>query len=149
MRWVEPGESNEGLLINALFIVFTIPIFLHIIFFLVLVVYKTKFKNIICLITFNLLSLISLILPIYYAFRFLIDVAKLINLTEKDYTTNNIEFNKLIEDKINNLNWRTFEYVTSSVLLLLSAIITIAVLVLIVIDNNNKDKDIINNEALI
>ena len=152
MRWVEPGESNEGLLINALFIVFTIPIFLHIIFFLVLVVYKIKFKNIICLITFNLLSLISLILPIYYAFRFLIDVAKPINLTEKDYATNNIEFNKLIKDKINSLKWRTFEFVMSSALLSASFIIVILVFVIIVQinkrnDNNNPNIDfpLVNN----
>ena len=147
MRWVEPGESNEGLLINALFIVFTIPIFLHIIFFLVLVVYKIKFKNIICLITFNLLSLISLILPIYYAFRFLIDVAKPINLTEKDYTTNNIEFNKLIEDKINNLNWSTFEIVMSFVLLLLTLINTIIVLIIIIIEKRKEKEDNIIESA--
>ena len=72
MSWKEPGENLDGLLINSLLIFFTIPVFLHIIFFLVLVVYKIKFKNIICLLTFNLLSLISLILPIYYIISLMI-----------------------------------------------------------------------------
>ena len=141
MSWKEPGENLDGLLINSLLIIFTIPVFLHIIFFLFLVVYKIKFKNIILLITFNLFSLISLILPIYYSFAFLIDIAKPINLTEKDYTTNNIEFNKLIKDKISDLNWRTSEYVMSFVLILLSLIITITVLVIIIIEKKKEKID--------
>ena len=83
-----------------------ITIIPHIIFFLLLIIYKTKYKSSKCfIISIDFASFISLFLPIVYSFIFTRIIIKPINLTENDYTTNNIDFNKLIEDKINNENF--------------------------------------------
>ena len=143
MQWKEPKTNMDGIFIIA-HIIFCIPQIPHIIFSLVLIVYKIIFKKYIYLIHFSLISLISLIFPIIYTFSYISEVIKPINLTEKDYTTNNIEFNKLIKDKINSLNWRTFEFVMSSALLLGSTIIII-ILVIIIIEKNKKNKNSFSN----
>ena len=67
-------------------------------------------------------------------------------------TTDNEEFNKLIKDKINIINWEANKKVTSSVFLSLSIIITIVVLLIIIIDKiiekikKNKDNNIPSTE---
>ena len=103
MEWKQPQENMDRMTIffHALLDITIIP---HIIFFLLLIIYKTKNKSSKCFIIFiDFTSFISLVLPIVYSFIFTKIVIKPINLTENDYTTNNIDFNKLIEDKINNL----------------------------------------------
>ena len=151
MEWNEPRENNDGLII-LYHLMLCIPLISHIIFFAALIAYRNNYKNIISLICFFVTSLISLIFPIIFSFILTKGVIKPINLTEKDYATNNIEFNKLIKDKINSLKWRTFEFVMSSALLSASFIIVILVFVIIVQinkrnDNNNPNIDfpLVNN----
>ena len=144
MEWNEPRENNDGLII-VYHLMLGIPLISHIIFFAALIVCR-NYKNIISLICFFVTSLISLIFLIIFSFILTKGVIKPINLTEKDYATNNIEFNKLIKDKINSLKWRTFEFVMSSALLSASFIIVILVFVIIVQinkrnDNNNPNID--------
>ena len=151
MEWNEPKENMDGIIILYHLMLF-IPLISHIIFFAALIAYRNNYKNIISLICFFVTSLISLIFPIIFSFILTKGVIKPINLTEKDYATNNIEFNKLIKDKINSLKWRTFEFVMSSALLSASFIIVILVFVIIVQinkrnDNNNPNIDfpLVNN----
>jgi hypothetical protein len=141
--WEGPKENLDGIIIFFHIIVIIPLIVLHAIFFIVLIVFKIKNQNIKSLITFNLISLISLIFPILFTFGFIENVIKPINLTEKDYTTTNIEFNKLIRDKIYSLNVRTVEFIISSAFLIVSAIITFIVLVIIIIEEKTKNNNII------
>ena len=136
----------DGLIILA-HIVLSIPLIPHIIFFIALIAYRNNYNNIKSLICFFVTSLISLIIPVIFSFILTKDVIKPLNLTEKDYTTNNIEFNKLIKDKINGLKWRTFEFIMSSALLSASAIITIAVFVIIIQTNKKNNNNISNIES--
>ena len=145
MEWNEPRENNDGLII-VYHLMLGIPLISHIIFFAALIVCR-NYKNIISLICFFVTSLISLIFLIIFSFILTKGVIKPINLTEKDYATNNIEFNKLIKDKINSLKWRTFEFVMSSILLSASLIIIIIVLVIIFQINKRNDNNISNIDS--
>ena len=145
MEWNEPRENNDGLII-VYHLMLGIPLISHIIFFAALIVCR-NYKNIISLICFFVTSLISLIFLIIFSFILTKGVIKPINLTEKDYATNNIEFNKLIKDKINGLKWRTFEFVMSSILLSASLIIIIIVLVIIFQINKRNDNNISNIDS--
>ena len=145
MEWNEPRENNDGLII-VYHLMLGIPLISHIIFFAALIVCR-NYKNIISLICFFVTSLISLIFLIIFSFILTKGVIKPINLTEKDYATNNIEFNKLIKDKINGLKWRTFEFIMSSILLSASLIIIIIVLVIIFQINKRNDNNISNIDS--
>ena len=147
------GSKNnyDNVAIVALILIISFPISIHIILFLILIINKIKNKNIICPIILNLLSLILLVPSIILIVDYFNDM-KPFNLTEKDYTTDNEEFNKLIKDKINIINWKASKMVTSSVFLSLSIIIIIVVLLSIIIDKKiekikeNKDNNIPKTE---
>ena len=138
MEWEEPRENMDGLII-VYHLMLSIPLIPHIIFFAALIVCRNNLIK-----CFFITSLFSLIFLIIFSFILTKGVIKPINLTEKDYATNNIEFNKLIKDKINSLNWRTFEFVMSSVLLSASFIIVIIVFVIIIKINKRNYNNISN-----
>ena len=144
MKWMGPREYPDNL-IMVIHLVLVIPLItLHIFYFILLIVYRVKNKSTCCLIYINLFSLFPLIYPVIFSLWYIGGVIKPINLTEKDYTTNNIKFNKLIKDKINSLNWRAFELIMSPVLLLVSVIITIIVLIIIIIEKKKENSNSIS-----
>ena len=152
ISWSEPKRNYDNVAIVLLILIISFPISIHIILFIILIINNIKHKNIICPIILNLLSLILLVPSIILIVDYFNDM-KPFNLTEKDYTTDNEEFNKLIKDKINSINWKAYKKETSSVFLSLSIIITIVVLLIIIIDKiiekikENKDNNIPNAEV--
>ena len=81
MEWKQPQENMDRMAI-FFHVLLDMTIIPHIIFFLLLIIYKTKYKSSKCFIIFiDFTSFISLVLPIVYSFIFTRIVIKPINLT--------------------------------------------------------------------
>ena len=133
--WILARE-NDGLGYGFLliFLIFNLVIILTI--FCCANINSKKFIKVICL----SISIFPLILPIYLDFTIMIRRIKPINLDKKFYSTENVEFNKLISDKISNLNLRAIILIISFILFLISAIIIIILIVDNFIDHNYDNK---------